>query len=141
MLEDLQQLYEEILEEGRVSQHQFSEMSLKDAYQICYDIFKRLGEPTAATFNVMNYIYQNLPTSIKTSEVEEKKKKNFGAYLRPFVINLVNDNIKNINIDELKMKMVDKKMIREYINRPVTGSRRKGIVNQINRPQNKQLPI
>jgi hypothetical protein len=141
MLEDLQQLYEEILEEGRVSKHQFSEMTLKEAYQICYNIFKQLGEPTAATFNVMNYIYQNLPNSIKTPEVEEEKRKNFGAYLRPFVIDLVNNNMKNIDIDELKMKMVDKQMIRDYINRPPTGSRRKGIVNQMNRPQNKQLPI
>lgn len=131
MLEDLQQLYEEILEESRVSQHQFSDMSLKEAYQQSYNIFKNLGFTTAATFAVVDYIYRLLPDSIKNPEIQQQKKKSFGAYLRPFVVNLINDNLEKINLNDLKSKMTNEKLIMQYLDRNEYGNRRQGLLKKL----------
>lgn len=139
MLEDLQSIYDEILEEGRVSKHQFSDMSLKQAHEICRDIFKDLGFTTAATFAIPNFIYRLLPSIIKTPEIEAAKRKNFGAYLRPFVINLINQNIDKIDLDELKEKMTNRELIKQYLEREDYGNRRQGKLAELSRQEKRTI--
>lgn len=116
----------EIYNEGRTSQHQFNDMSLQDAYKICYETFKDLGFMTAASFAVFDFVYRLLPDSIKTPDIQQQKRKSFGAYVRPFVINLINDNQDNIDIGKLKQNMVNRELIKQYLDKPDHGHRRKG---------------
>jgi hypothetical protein len=131
MLEDLQQLYEEILLEYKVSPHQLSDMSLKQAYNECYAIFKDLGFTTASTFAIWDYIYRNLPDKIKTPEVQQSKKKHYGKFLREFVVNLVNTNMTKINLKELKSKMLNRDLIKQYLDRNDYGHRRQGLLKKL----------
>jgi|APGre2960657373_1045057.scaffolds.fasta_scaffold09975_2 hypothetical protein len=131
MLEDLQQLYEEILLEYKVSPHQLSDMSLKQVYNECYEIFKDLGFATASTFAIWDYIYRNLPNKIKTSEVQQSKKKHYGKFLREFVVNLINANMTKINLKELKSKMLNRDLIKQYLDRNDYGHRRQGLLKKL----------
>jgi len=131
MLEDLQQLYEEILLEYRSSPHQLSDMSLKQAYNECYAIFKDLGFTTASTFAIWDYIYRNLPDKIKTPEVQQSKKKHYGTNLRPFIVNLINSNMTKINLKDLKSKMLDRDLIKQYLDRNEYGNRRTGLLKKL----------
>jgi hypothetical protein len=131
MFEDLQQLYHEILLEYRVSTHQLSDTSLKQAYNECYEIFKDLGFTTASTFAIWDYIYRNLPDKIKTQEVQQTKKKHYGTNLRPFVVNLINSNMAKINLKDLKSKMVDRELIKQYLDRNEYGNRRAGLLKKL----------
>jgi hypothetical protein len=131
MLEDLQQLYEEILLEYRSYPHQLSDMSLKQAYNECYAIFKDLGFTTASTFAIWDYIYRNLPDLIKTPEVQQSKKKHYGKFLREFVVNLINANTTKINLKELKSKMLNRDLIKQYLDRNDYGHRRQGLLKKL----------
>lgn len=139
MFDDLQNIYEEILEEGRVSQHKFLNLGLQQAQEECRAIFVDLGFTTAATYAVMDYIYRLLPDKIKTPEVQQTKKKHFGAYLRPFVVNLVNQNERKINIRELKAKMVDRELIKQYLKRNDYGNRRRGLLSKLSKESDREI--
>lgn len=136
---DLQNIYDEILEEGRVSQHKFLNLGLLQAQEECRAIFIDLGFTTAATYAVMDYIYRLLPYKIKTPEVQQAKKKNYGAYLRPFVVNLVNQNERKINIRKLKSKMVDRELIKQYLERQDYGNRRQGLSKKLSKESDREI--
>lgn len=129
----------DILNEYRVSKHQINNMSLKDAYNESYEIFKDLGFTTASTFAIWDYIYRNLPDSIKTPEVQQQKKKSYGAYLRPFVVKMINDNLKSIDVNDLKMKMVDRGLIKQYLNRNDYGHRRQGLLKKLSNDSKRDI--
>lgn len=139
MLEDLQQLYEEILLEYRISPHQLSDMSLKQVYNECYEIFKDLGFTTASTFAIWDYIYRNLPKSIKTLEVQQAKKKHFGKFLREFVVNLINANMTKINTNKLKAAMLNRDMIKQYLDRNDYGNRRQGLLKKLSDESEREI--
>lgn len=74
MLEDLQNIYEEILEEGRVSKHKFLNLGLQQAQEECRAIFVDLGSTTAATYAVMDFIYRLLPDKTKHPKFNKQRK-------------------------------------------------------------------
>jgi hypothetical protein len=139
MLDDLQQLYDEILLEYRVSPHQLSNMSLKQVYNECYEIFKDLGFTTASTFAIWDYIYRNLPDKIKTPEVQNAKKKHYGKFLREFVVNLINANMVKINLKNLKSKMLDRDLIKQYLDRNEYGNRRQGLLKKLSAESEREI--
>jgi len=139
MIEDLQSIYDEILEEGRTSKHQFSDMSLKEAHEQCRNIFKNLGFTTAATFAIPDFIYRLLPSAIKTPEIKAIKGKSSGAYLRPFVVNLINQNIDKIDLDDLKEKMTDPELVKQYLNREDYGNRRQGKLAKLSSEEGREI--
>lgn len=130
---------ENVIKEYRVSKHQLSNMSLKEAYLESYEIFKDLGFTTASTFAIWDYIYRNLPNSIKTPEIQEQKKKHYGAYLRPFVVKLINSNIKHIDVDKLKSVMLDRDMIKSYLDRNDYGHRRQGLLKKLSNDSKRSI--
>lgn len=139
MLEDLQKLCEQIVLEYRVSKHQLSNMSLKQAYNECYEIFIDLGFTTASTFAIWDFIYRLLPDDIKTPEVQQAKKKHYGAYLRPFVVSLINDNMVKINLEDLKSKMLDRELVKQYLERNEYGNRRTGKLNALSKEAGRRI--
>lgn len=139
MLEDLQKLYDEILLEYRISPHQLSDMSLKQAYNECYEIFKDLGFTTASTFAIWDFIYRLLPDTIKTPEVQQVKKKHFGTKLRPFVVNLINGNMIKINQKDLKAKMLDRELVKQYLERQDYGNRRQGLLKKLSKESDREI--
>jgi hypothetical protein len=139
MLEDLQNLCEEVILEYRVSKHQLSNMSLKQAYNECYEIFIDLGFTTASTFAIWDFIYRLLPDDIKTPEVQQAKKKHYGAYLRPFVVSLINGNMVKINLEDLKSKMLDRKLIKQYLERNEYGNRRTGKLKKLSAESDREI--
>ena len=139
MLEDLQNLCEEVILEYRVSKHQLSNMSLKQAYNECYEIFIDLGFTTASTFAIWDFIYRLLPDDIKTPEVQQAKKKHYGAYLRPFVVSLINGNMVKINLEDLKFKMLDRKLIKQYLERNEYGNRRTGKLKKLSAESDREI--
>lgn len=139
MLEDLQNLCEEVILEYRVSKHQLSNMSLKQAYNECYEIFIDLGFTTASTFAIWDFIYRLLPDDIKTPEVQQAKKKHYGAYLRPFVVSLINGNMVKINLEDLKFKMLDRGLIKQYLERNEYGNRRTGKLKKLSAESDREI--
>lgn len=139
MLEDLQNLCEEVILEYRISKHQLSNMSLKQAYNECYEIFIDLGFTTASTFAIWDFIYRLLPDDIKTPEVQQAKKKHYGAYLRPFVVSLINGNMVKINLEDLKSKMLDRKLIKQYLERNEYGNRRTGKLKKLSAESDREI--
>lgn len=121
MLEDLQQLYEEILLEYRTSTHLFTDDGLMRAYKDSYKIFINLGFTTASTFAIWDFIYRLLPDTIKTPEVQQSKMKHFGTKLRSFVVNLVNNNIRNIDLNDLTSKMLNRELVKQYLGNKTMG--------------------
>lgn len=128
-----------VLNEYRTSKHLFDDMSLRDAYKESYNIFLDLGFTTASTFAMWDFIYRLLPDSIKSPEVVTMKKKSYGTNLRPFVVKLINDNIDNIDIDELKLKMLDRELVNNYLKRQDYGYRRKGLLNKLSKEENREI--
>jgi len=139
MLEDLQNLCGDIILEYRVSKHQLSNMSLKQAYNECYEIFIDLGFTTASTFAIWDFIYRLLPDNIKTPEIQQAKKKHYGAYLRPFVVSLINDNMVKINLEDLKSKMLDRELVKQYSDRNEYGNRRTGKLKKLSAESEREI--
>ena len=139
MLEDLQQLYEEILLEYRTSIHLFSDSNLIQAYKDSYKIFIDLGFTTASTFAIWDFIYRLLPDTIKTPEVQQSKMKHFGTKLRPFVVALVNNNIRKIDLDDLTSKMLNKELVKQYLEKSDQGNRRRGKLNKLSKEAGRRI--
>ena len=139
MLEDLQQLYEEILLEYRTSTHVFMDDGLIQAYKQSYKIFIDLGFTTASTFAIWDFIYRLLPDEIKTPEIQNAKMKHYGTKLRPFVVNLVNSNIRNIDLNELKSKMVNHDLVKQYLEKQDHGNRRRGKLDKLSKEAGRRI--
>jgi len=128
-----------ILNEYRTSKHQFSNMSLKQAYYESYEIFKDLGFTTASTFAIWDFIYRLLPDSIKTPEVKLLKQKSGGTNLRPVVVNLINNNMVKIDLNDLKSKMVDRELIQQYLKRNDYGNRGMGLLKGLTKQSKRDI--
>jgi uncharacterized protein YlxW (UPF0749 family) len=126
--------------EYRTSQHNFTSQTLRDAYQQSYKIFIDKGFTTASTFAIWDFIYRILPEKFKPAAVQKMKKKYYGTALRPFVVNLVNSNVKwQEQADELASKMTDKNNIVKYLNKTDHGSRRKGKLNALSQQAGREI--
>lgn len=125
--------FKEIFEEGRISVHQFQELSLTDAYRQSYNIFKDLGFTTASTYAIWDFIYRLLPDQIKTPEVSTMKMKASGTNQRPFVVNLINSNSEKIDLSKLKQNMINRDNVSRYLNKEDMGNRRTGKLKDLSR--------
>ena len=126
--------------EYRTSQHNFTSQTLQDAYQQSYKIFIEKGFTTASTFAIWDFIYRLLPEKFKPAAVQQMKKKYFGAKLRPFVVSLVNSNIKwEEQAKELATKMTNEENVMQYLNKTDHGSRRKGKLSALSKQAGREI--
>lgn len=97
----------------------FDDPVMNKAYADSLKKFKQLGIHNANTYTIWDFIFRLLPENIRTPEIEMKKKKAHGTFLRGFVTDFLLKNQEIINMNKLADDMNNINFIKSYIYRPI----------------------